>query len=56
MKFGRRLVELAHPEWAEHYLAYEQLKRILQEGEVAQTANAEGAFLALLLGVAGIRI
>ena len=50
MKFGRRLAEFAHPEWAEHYLAYEQLKRILQEGEVAQTANAEGAFAPCRIG------
>ena len=31
MKFGKQLLEAAHPAWQEHYIDYKALKQILRQ-------------------------
>jgi hypothetical protein len=53
MKFGKRLLESLHPEWADNYIPYKNLKQILHSLTTEESADvrsdAEGAFLSSLL-------
>ena len=52
MKFGKRLLDQLHPEWADNYLPYKGLKHIINELLTQPTEarfKLEGDFLATLL-------
>ena len=47
MKFGKKLIEQASPQWADAYLPYKELKQTIKllHGPSAATNKAEGDFL-----------
>ena len=51
MKFGKKLIEQASPQWADAYLPYKSLKETIKlfQGAGPATNKAEGEFLAALL-------
>ena len=54
MKYGKKLLEGLHKPWADHYLQYHDLKKIIKvlaEPDDAETSSfqAEGDFLGTLL-------
>ena len=55
MKFGHTLLSSLHPPWADWYVDYKRLKKLLKSIRVGATqgpspADLEGAFLAAILG------
>ena len=52
MKFGKSLLTLLHAPWADHYLAYKDLKKTLKRqvaGDAQTNSQVEGAFVTELL-------
>lgn len=52
MKFGKSLLTLCHAPWADHYLAYKDLKKTLKRqvaGDAQTNSQVEGAFVTELL-------
>ena len=50
MKFGKKLIEQASPQWADAYLPYKSLKETIKLFQArGHTNKAEGEFLAALL-------
>ena len=52
MKFGKSLLTLCHAPWADHYLAYKELKKTLKRqvaGDAQNNSLVEGAFVTELL-------